>query len=121
MKKKINFLIITLDSLRWDVFSEATLEWLKKITDFRKAHTQGTYTLPSHISIFQGIFPNCFDRIDYYNRFQKQLLKIDINRPKTKAFHHFHQGTKSIIDGFNQLGYKTLGMGAVGWFKSNIE
>ena len=49
----MNIAIITLDSLRYDVFEEANLPYLKGLGDYYQAFAQGTDTLLSHLAIFK--------------------------------------------------------------------
>lgn len=115
---KTSFLIITLDSCRWDTFECANTELLDSLCIFRKAYTHGTYTLPAHLSIFSGILPDVRDDIPYYNRFSKNLFRINARPIEKKSFVEFQSGTNNIIDGFRHLGYKCFGTGAVKWFKN---
>ena len=63
---KVNYLILTIDSCRWDTFVTAKMKHLKKRGLFLKAYSQGTYTLPSHKSIYQGILPSIYEEKPYY-------------------------------------------------------
>ena len=113
--------LITIDSLRWDVFNKAKLPFLKEIVPFKRSHSHGTYTFVAHQSIFQGILPHCHDNVDYFNRFKKQLFRIDhSHRPNQKALINFEIGTKNLAKGFQQKGHITFGTGAVGWFRSKV-
>lgn len=115
---KRSFLIVTLDSCRWDSYQKAITPNLDSFAEFRKAGSQATFTYSSHLAMYMGIFPNCDDlNISYYNRYTKQLFRIDERPTDNKPLVHFPKGTKNIIEGFNKLGYNTFGTGAVAWFK----
>ena len=112
-----NYLIITIDSCRWDTFQTAKMNFLKSITNFKKAFTQGTFTLPAHKAIYQGITPSVHENIPYYNRFSKSLFRINHRKVKTSSLITFKKGTYDIIQGFNEHGFHTFGLGAVDWFR----
>jgi len=117
MFDNINFIIITIDSCRWDTFSKASMPFLKSKTTFRKAYSQGTYTLPAHKSIYQGIFPSVNEDIPYYNRFSKAIFRIAHRSVNANSLITFKGGTTDIISGFKNEGYYTFGIGAMEWFK----
>lgn len=114
-----NILIITLDSCRWDSFQMAGCPNIKDLLDMRVAYTHATYTMPSHLSIYSGILPSTLELLPYYNRFSKQLFRLN-NRKNVDAdaYMHFETGTINIIQGFKERGYLTYCLGAVGWFRN---
>jgi membrane-anchored protein YejM (alkaline phosphatase superfamily) len=120
--KKItpNFLLITLDSCRWDTYKMANTPVLDHFFSFKKAYSQATYTLPSHISMYQGMFPSLIQNIPYYNRFSKPILRINERNSSVKALINFPKGTNNIFEGFANYGKNTFGLGAMGWFKHPI-
>ncbi len=115
-KKDTNILLITLDSCRWDTFNAANAQILKSKCDFRKAYSQGTYTYPSHMSMYSGIFPDVREDIPYYNRFCKNLFRIAGRRVNVDSYTEFPEGTQNIVAGFETRGYRTFGCGALEWF-----
>jgi hypothetical protein len=52
-----NVLFITLDSCRYDTFVKANTPVMDKIGLVNSARTHGDYTLPAHISMFNGQLP----------------------------------------------------------------
>lgn len=121
MQNKSNatsFIVVTLDSCRWDSFQEAYTPNLDSFGQFRKAGAQATFTYASHLAMYIGIFPNCDGKdIPYYNRYTKQLFRIDERPSLNNPLIRFPEGTVNIIEGFNSCGYNTFGTGAVAWFK----
>lgn len=111
-----NFLLVTLDSCRWDAFMEADTCELNRRAVFKKAYAQATYTMPSHLSMFSGIFPGCPERIPYYNRFARNLFRIRARPIHADTYLEFPGETQSIFEGYAALGYRTLGIGALEWF-----
>lgn len=115
-----NVIIITLDSCRWDSFQRAKTVNLKQLSKFSKAYSQGTYTLPSHISIYSGILPSVREDIPLYNRFNQYLFRINVRPVNCEPYFTFPCNTKNIITGFQNKGYNTFGTGSVSWFKHEV-
>lgn len=112
-----NFLIITLDSCRWDTYLKAKTPNLDSLLKLKKAYSQGTYTLPSHLSIYSGILPSVWEEIPLYNRFKKDLFRVDIRPVLNEPYIMFPKDTYNIITGLKKKGYNSYGTGAVGWFR----
>jgi len=127
MKNKV---FIVFDSLRWDVFKKARTPFLNRLGVWKKAYSQGTYTLPAHMSFFVGKLPQVFDQTNYYDctasRITKagglqrydQLWRLD-NPEAPRTANEVLQGS-NIIEGFRQIGYRTIGTGAVNWFNPDL-
>ncbi|CCN69741.1 sulfatase-like hydrolase/transferase [Vibrio nigripulchritudo] len=115
-----NFILITLDSCRWDTFNVSNSKFMKSTNAFKKAYSQGTFTLPSHISMFSGIFPHSFEKINLYNRFQKNLFWLIEGRKGVTPYSKFSPPPKNIISGFKEKGFNCIGTGAVEWFSSEL-
>lgn len=123
---KYNFLFLTLDSLRYDVTQLANTPNLDNlfsscgIAGFQKVYAQGTFTLPSHVAMFKGFFPESRSASGYYNREDMKMFNLnhmwkDIERHIGIDFPH----SENIIRGFSENGYHTIGIGSVGWFNSS--
>lgn len=112
-----NILLVTLDSCRWDTYANANMAFLNSHCPARKAYSQATFTYASHLAMFQGILPSTKERLPYYNRYVKQLIRI-ANRPTTlDNLICFPLGTEDLITGFRDRGYFTFGLGAMEWFR----
>lgn len=112
-----NILLVTLDSCRWDTYANANMAFLNAHCPARKAYSQATFTYASHLAMFQGIFPGTRERLPYYNRYVKQLIRI-ANRPTPlDSLICFPPGTEDLVTGFRNKGYFTLGLGAMEWFR----
>ena len=112
-----NILIITLDSCRWDTFQSANCSNLKSKGVFYKAFANGTYTMPAHLSIYCGILPNTLEFIPYYNRFCCNLFRIAFRKTDLNAYCTFSPDNQNIVNGFANIGYRTILVAAVEWFK----
>ena len=128
-----NQVFIVFDSLRWDLFKSANLPYLKSLGRWKKAYTPGLYTLPAHMSFFAGKLPSTFDQEDYYDtiatrfdrkrnlpyRDSKQLWRLagpEMSRPA-----RFIVQGESIIEGFREQGFLTIGTGGVNWFNPDLR
>ena len=121
--------IVTLDSLRFDVAEQAETPNIRRL--FRisaadgwiKVGSHGTYTLPSHISMFHaGIFP-CDNRPDVpgpYNREKEKLFKAQLAWERTTGARFPTPAAPNIVRGFERLGYRTIGVGGVNWFNDRF-
>lgn len=112
-----NVLILTLDSCRWDTFVNARTPIIDSLCITRSANAQATFTYPAHLAIYQGHLPNTREPIAYYNRFTKSLFRIAKNDAAMESFITFPRGTRNFVHGFRSLGYYSIGVGAMEWFR----
>lgn len=115
-------MLITIDSLRYDVFENANLPFLKSF-GWEKAYTHGTYTLPAHMAFFTGKLPcnynrGIFDNLAIGHRNIQEKQQWRLANPEADRPCIFRLEGKNIIQGFNKLGFKTIGTGAVSWFNT---
>ncbi len=122
-------IFLVFDSLRWDLFRKAKTPYLKGLGRWKKAYTPGTYTLPAHASFFAGKLPQTEDKTDYYDsaalRFIKGKPKRNLqlwrlSNPEAPRPARTVLEGENIIEGFKNLGYKTIGTGAVNWFNPEL-
>lgn len=73
LKDREDFLLVTWDSCRYDTYMKAHTPMLDRFGPARRGWAMGTYTLPSHIAMFQGFLPHVFGDEPLYNRFNQQL------------------------------------------------
>ncbi len=126
-----NQVFLVFDSLRWDIFKKADTPYLKSLGKWRKAYTQGTYTFPAFMSFFVGKLPQAFVNKDFYDtvaqRFNwrgngyRNLPIWSLSNPESPRKSRITLEGKNIIDGFRNLGYHTIGTGAVNWFNPNLQ
>jgi arylsulfatase A-like enzyme len=119
-KSTENFLLVTYDSCRFDSYEAAKTSVVDAYVVARKAWSQATYTYPSHASMFQGMLPHVFTDEEYYNRFVRQLWRKEHRKVGGAPAVGFPSTVKSIIDGFNRMGYYTCAAAAMGWFRNNM-
>jgi arylsulfatase A-like enzyme len=121
-----NQILLTLDSLRWDVFQEADAPFLKGLGDWKKGFTQATYTFPAHMSFFAGKLPQTTDNTDFYDTVafrvgaegrltrNRQLYRLE--NPEAPRDGGIKLTGRNLIEGFKRHGYATIGAGAMSWF-----
>ena len=126
-----NQVFLVFDSLRWDVFDQANLPFLRSLGTWKKALTPGNYTLPAHMSFFVGKLPQTLDQTDYYDTAAvriswygrsfrgKPLWQLSNPESPRKAICNLHG--KNVIEGFSRLGYTTIGTGAMNWFNPELS
>jgi hypothetical protein len=111
-----DFLLVTWDSCRYDVFCDACTPTLDRYGSARRAWAMATYTLPAHQAMFAGFLPHVFEPLPFYNRFVQQLWRISHRNLNVKPLVTFPEGRGGIVTGFRRRGYATLGVAAMDWF-----
>ena len=120
--------MISLDSLRYDVAVEAPTPHLDEIFrsydagPWRRVFAQSTYTLPSHLSLLQGaIGPSNLDWEPVYDRRVCSFFKVALPwRAEQRALYEV-PAAQNVVKGFERQGYRTIGIGGVGWFNPAYE
>ncbi|MEE9235326.1 MAG: hypothetical protein V3U28_07815 [Candidatus Acidoferrales bacterium] len=122
MLEPCSFLFVTLDSCRYDTFAAANIPNLKSLGTLHRATAPSHFTYGSHAAMFVGFTPGIPDaRENYLNPKYGKIFKLDdIGFPSSGSDFVTLPG-RNIIQGFNRLGYVTLGTGAVGWLDPRIR
>ena len=125
---KYNFLILTLDSLRYDVSQIAYTPNLCKLLSivgldqFQRVYAQGTFTLPSHVAMFEGFFPEDRNLTGYYNRSEVKMFNLKHMWTDNERYMGINfPNSTNIVRGFGENGYYTVGIGSVGWFNTRYK
>lgn len=111
-----DFLLVTWDSCRFDVFQQACTPVLDRYAQAQRGWAMATYTLPAHQAMFHGFLPHVFEPLPLYNRYVQQLWRISHRNLHVKPLVTFPEGTQSIAQGFQRRGYYTVGTAAMEWF-----
>jgi hypothetical protein len=114
-----NALIFVLDSCRYDTFCHGCAKELLAYCVPRKAYAPATWTLPSHMSMAMGFFPETIEAIPYYNRFARQLFRFRADTylsAKARQARFIVDGS-SIFEGVAENGYATRASVAVSWLR----
>ncbi|WMT53767.1 sulfatase-like hydrolase/transferase [Ferroplasma acidiphilum] len=104
---KPNIIVVVFDTLRYDLFNKFVTdnmqsnENIKDFTNFENAYSTSPWTLPSHISLFTGLYPS-----EHGIHESPNSELIDIFKDSRK-----YSG-KYITDIASEQGYKTIGFSA---------
>lgn len=110
-------LLITLDSCRYDSFQAANAINMKTVGPLHRAMAPGNFTYASHAAMFVGFTPGVASlNVPYVNPKQGKIFKLMSGGWPGHSPPFIELDGKNIIDGFNKLGFLTVGSGAVGWF-----
>lgn len=111
-------LLITLDSCRYDTFSETDVPNLKSIGQLYRAMAPSHFTFGSHASFFVGFTPGVADGtpIPYANPKFTRIFKLQAPGHQGERKPYFELEGANIVEGFRRRGFATLGTGAVDWF-----
>jgi membrane-anchored protein YejM (alkaline phosphatase superfamily) len=110
-------LFVTLDSCRYDTFAEAKTPNISSVGTLHRALAPGTFTYSSHAAMFVGFTPDVPDALEPYinPKFARIfMLSGGGSKAQHRPFAVLRGG--DIVEGFNQLGYETIGTGAMMWF-----
>jgi len=125
-----SIILITIDSLRYDVAKMANtpnfdnLFKKYKSDGWHKVGSHGTYTLPSHISMFHAGLMPCDNRDETpapFNRNKEKIFKAQLPWERTTGAKFPTPAAPNIIKGFDKLGYRTIGIGGVHWFSNKFK
>lgn len=115
-------LFITLDSCRYDTFERAILPHMKALGPLHEAMAPSHFTFGSHAAMFAGFTPGVAGlKASLLNPKFGKLFKIVGAGFSGKGTEGFQLEGRTIIDGFNRLGYVTIGTGSAGWFDAATE
>lgn len=112
-----DILLITLDTLRYDVAQqELQAGRLPNISrrlpnGWEKRHAPGSFTYASHQAMFAGFFPTPHNHAKQARLFALGFPGSETTRPETCLF-----DDENIVTGLRNKGYKTLCIGGVGFF-----
>lgn len=115
---KYDIVLITLDTLRYDV-AQALFESgrLKNIqaylpnSGWEKRHAPGSFTYAAHHAVFAGFFPT-----PVHNPKQERLFATNFAGSETASEHTFLFDQETIVAGLQENGYHTACIGGVGFF-----
>jgi hypothetical protein len=113
-------LLITLDSCRYDTFAAAPVPCMKAVGPLHRAQAPSYFTFASHMAMFVGFTPGLPAEIPYLNPKTAKLFRLG---PKFAWQEHdaYVLGGRDIVCGFRDLGFRTIGTGAPGWFDPGTE
>ena len=117
-----SLLLVTLDSCRYDTFESAEIPNLRAVGPLHRAMAPGNFTFSSHLAMFVGFTPGDASRREaIVNPKFGKLVRLAGGATRSRGQDRFQLKGRSIIDGFNRVGYLTAGTGAVSWFNDSTE
>jgi hypothetical protein len=112
-----SFLFVTLDSCRYDTFASASTPSFDRIGSVHRAMAPGNYTYASHAAMFVGFTPGMSSvQEPFLNPKFGRIFKMAHPPPLHTRRDFVALEGANIVEGFERLGYETIGTGAVGWF-----
>lgn len=112
-----SILFITLDSCRYDAFEAAAAPNLKAIGPLIRATAPSYFTYASHAAFFMGFTPGDASRREpFVNPKFGKIFRMEGGGDRGVVTPYLTLTGRNIIDGCKNLGYRTIGTGAVGWF-----
>ncbi|MFZ6733121.1 STM4013/SEN3800 family hydrolase [Undibacterium sp. Ji42W] len=115
---KSNVLFITLDTLRHDIaeqeFAAGRTPFLASIlpSGWEERHAPGSFTYASHCAFFAGFLPTPAKPGVY-----ERLFSLKFAGSETTGTNSYSFDTPDIVSGFSEIGYRTICIGGVGFFK----
>ncbi|WP_144114456.1 sulfatase-like hydrolase/transferase [Pseudomonas tremae] len=112
-------LFITVDSCRYDSFSQARTPTFDSLGHTRAAGTHGTYTLPAHMSFFMGYLPSVIKPPfnDFYSPEVRQLWRLASGRQRDPMTIGVSIDGESVPKSYAKRGFRVIGAGGVRWFR----
>ncbi|MFC4172938.1 hypothetical protein ACFOYU_12850 [Microvirga sp. GCM10011540] len=110
-------LFITLDSCRFDTFVAARAPAMKAVSNLFCAQAPSHFTYGSHAAMFIGFTPGTPSiAAPFINPKFARLFRLSRAGSAGHAPPGFELSGADIVDGFRNLGYRTIGTAAMGWF-----
>ena len=111
-------LFLTLDSCRYDTFKAAHIPHLKAVAPLHRAQAPSYFTYGSHAAFWMGFTPGISSaaKVPWLNPKSGKLFRMSHSAASSDGMDTFNLSGSNIIEGFRELGYHTIGTGAVAWF-----
>jgi hypothetical protein len=118
---KRSVLFITIDSCRYDTFSGAALPHMKSFGALYRAQSPSYFTFGAHASMFVGFTPGVATASDrFINPKVGKVFRVAAPGMTRTPYDAYYLSGDSIVSGFNNAGYVTIGTGGVAWFNQAI-
>ena len=110
-------LFVTLDSCRYDTFEAAAAPKMKSVAPLYRAQAPSHYTYGSHSAMFVGFTPGMAEvKQQFLNPKFGKIFKIVGPGFGAKGTEAYDLQGRDIVEGFANLGFATIGAGAMAWF-----
>ncbi|MBI2112576.1 sulfatase-like hydrolase/transferase [Candidatus Woesearchaeota archaeon] len=117
-----NVLLVTLDSCRYDTFNGAVTPTMNRLGLVKPALTHGDYTLPAHVSIFNGQLPRVRGDLDLPPDDPQgvQLWRLSRARSVEGIVGLLLDGY-TLQDGYRNRGFAVRGFGGTAYFWEDTD
>jgi hypothetical protein len=107
-----NYIIVILDSCRYDTFMEANPETIRKLGEVECRYSYSSWTAPSHYNLLMGLLPHTSPNHVYASEYYKQDFLRYNERFGASDFEFKNLVPQLYMPPFmrNKLGYKTNAM-----------
>jgi hypothetical protein len=114
---KESVLFITLDSCRYDTFEAAKTPSIDAVGKLYKAQAPSYFTYGSHSAMFVGFTPGVPGAaVPIIDPKKGKLFKLVGPGFPGKGGEGYQLAGRNIVEGFQNLGFLTVGAAAMGWF-----
>lgn len=115
-----SFLFVTLDSCRYDTFEKANIPNIKGIGPYRKCFTIANFTYPAHQAFFMGFLPGDRSGQKYWDSRKARIFHLHSPTSTKENEAYIVLRGRNIVQGFRNRQYRTMGIGAMGWFNPQM-
>ncbi len=113
----LDVLFVTLDSARYDAFTQAALPNVRAIGKVWRAWAPSHFTFGSHAAFFVGFTPGISERAEpFVNPKYGRIFRLYNGGAPGMHPGYFLLHGRTIVEGFKNQGYRCVGTGAVRWF-----
>lgn len=113
----LDVLFVTLDSVRYDAFVEASLPNIRAIGPVWRAWAPSHFTFGSHAAFFVGFTPGIPELQEpFLNPKYGRIFRLHAAGAPGIHPPYFLLHGRNIVEGFRNQGYACFGTGAVRWF-----
>ncbi len=110
-------LLVTLDSCRYDTFVESDVPALRSVGPVHRAMAPAHFTYASHLAMFVGFTPGVATAQEkWVNPKYGRIFRLTGTSTATREAPFVALAGRTIVDGFRQRGYRTIGAAAMRWF-----
>ena len=112
-----SFLLVTIDSCRYDTAQSAKIPNIAKIGPLHAVYAPGTFTYSSHASMFMGFTPGDPSFLGpYLNPKFGRIFRMEGPGSQGPGQPFVVLGGRNVVEGFRRRGYRAFGTGGVAWF-----
>jgi hypothetical protein len=116
-----SYLLVTLDSCRYDAFVQADAPNMKTLGTLHRAMAPGYFTYASHAAMLMGFTPGIAGtQTPFLNPKFGKIFKLAGAAFPGKGTEHVAVSGRNIVHGLRELGYMTFGTSGNEWFNPHV-